>query len=474
MKTVLISGHFNILHPGHLRLFRFAKKRGDKLIVLVEGDKIAGPSSYIPEKLRLEGVLSNSYVDEAIIINNSLIENIKNIKPNFVLKGKEFENKFNIEKEAIEQCGGKLIFSSGESYFSSIDLIKKEFNEISDSSISLPSNFMSRNNISKKKIKNTLNLFSKLKIAVIGDIIIDEYIDCEPLGMSQEDSSVVVTPLNSSKFLGGAAIVAAHAAGLGANVKFFSVKGNDDSGKFCLDQLIKSNVNSYILNDESRPTTLKQRFRNNNHSIFRLSHLQQRGISKEIENKLLDIILNNLSDIDLIVFSDFNYGLLTQQLVNKISTIAKEKKIYTSADSQSSSQIGDIAKFNNIDLLTPTEREARISVKNNEDGLVFLAEKIKDNTKSKNILIKLGREGVLVHSHNTEGEVLTEQVPALNSNPKDLTGAGDSMLITSSMALACETDINEAALLGSIAAAIQISRVGNKPLLVNEILREID
>ena len=113
MKTVLISGHFNILHPGHLRLFRFAKKRGDKLIVLVEGDKIAGPSSYIPEKLRLEGVLSNSYVDEAIIINNSLIENIKNIKPNFVLKGKEFENKFNIEKEAIEQCGGKLIFSSG-------------------------------------------------------------------------------------------------------------------------------------------------------------------------------------------------------------------------------------------------------------------------------------------------------------------------------------------------------------------------
>ena len=174
------------------------------------------------------------------------------------------------------------------------------------------------------------------------------------------------------------------------------------------------------------------------------------------------------------VFSDFNYGLLTQQLVNQISKIAKEKNIYLSADSQSSSQIGDIAKFNNMDLLTPTEREARISVRNNEDGLVFLAEKIKYNTKSRNILIKLGREGVLIHSHNAEGEILTEQVPALNSNPKDLTGAGDSMLITSSMALASKANINEAALLGSIAAAIQISRVGNKPLLINEILREID
>ena len=150
MKTVLIYGHFNILHPGHLRLFRFAKKHGDKLIVLVESDKIAGVAAYIPEQLRLEGVLSNSYVDEAFIMNDNLINHIKKIKPNFVLKGKEYENKFNIEKEAIEESGGKLIFSSGESYFSSIDLIKREFNELSNSSISLPTNFINRNKISKK------------------------------------------------------------------------------------------------------------------------------------------------------------------------------------------------------------------------------------------------------------------------------------------------------------------------------------
>ena len=112
-------------------------------------------------------------------------------------------------------------------------------------------------------------------------------------------------------------------------------------------------------------------------------------------------------------------------------------------------------------------------MKNNEDGLVYLAEKIKQNTNSNNLLIKLGREGVLVHSYNDKNEILTEQIPALNSNPKDLSGAGDSMLAIASMALACKSNIYEAALLGSLAAAIQISRLGNKPLSINEILKEI-
>ena len=76
---------------------------------------------------------------------------------------------------------------------------------------------MSRHSIDKKKIINLIKSFKDKKVCVVGDLIIDEYITCEALGMSQEEPTLVVTPLDSSKFLGGAAIVAAHAAGLGAD-----------------------------------------------------------------------------------------------------------------------------------------------------------------------------------------------------------------------------------------------------------------
>ena len=123
MKTVFISGNFNILHPGHLRLFRFSKEIADKLIVGVLSDKLAGSNSLVSQELRLESVQSNSFVNEAFIINDSLESAIRNIKPDFILKGKEHEQKFNIEEELLKEFRGDLVFSSGEVVFSSFDLI---------------------------------------------------------------------------------------------------------------------------------------------------------------------------------------------------------------------------------------------------------------------------------------------------------------------------------------------------------------
>ena len=125
MKIVFISGNFNILHPGHLRLFRFSKEIADKLIVGVFSDKLAGLNSLVSEDLRHESVQSNSFVDDSFIISESLENSILKLKPDFILKGKEHENNFNIEDNLIKDYGGKLVFSSGEVVFSSFDLIKK-------------------------------------------------------------------------------------------------------------------------------------------------------------------------------------------------------------------------------------------------------------------------------------------------------------------------------------------------------------
>ena len=127
-----------------------------------------------------------------------------------------------------------------------------------------------------------------------------------------------------------------------------------------------------------------------------------------------------------------------------------------------------------MDLITPTEREARISTRNHEDGLVVLAETLRVQSSAQNIFLKLGAEGLLVHANNgKKGSWLTDRVDALNSAPKDVAGAGDSLLITSAMTLASGGNIWEAACLGSLAAAIQVGRVGNTPIRTKELLQEL-
>ncbi|MDQ5985806.1 MAG: Bifunctional protein HldE [Syntrophus sp. SKADARSKE-3] len=176
----------------------------------------------------------------------------------------------------------------------------------------------------------------------------------------------------------------------------------------------------------------------------------------------------------MLVFSDFNYGCLPQTLVDRIILMAKGRCVLLAADSQSSSQVGNIGRFRKMDLLTPTEHEARISTRNHEDGLVVMAEALRQQAEAKNIFLKLGEEGLVIHADNgTDQDWLTDRIGALNSAPRDVAGAGDSLLITSALTLASGGNIWEAACLGALAAAIQVSRVGNTPLRAKDLLKEL-
>ena len=474
MKTVFVSGSFNVLHPGHLRLLRFAKECGDLLIVAVQSDRLAGNAAHVHEHLRLEGMQSIAWVDRTFIFDQPLTILLEQLRPDIVVKGKEHELRFNSELAVLEQYGGSLLFSSGETIFSSLDLIRKEFQVLDFDSINLPHEYLLRHRINSARLIVLLKKFSKLKLCVVGDLIIDEYITCEPLGMSQEDPTIVVTPIDSTRFIGGAGIVAAHAAGMGASVKFVSVSGNDATRDYALTGLAAAGVSTQLLLDNSRPTTLKQRYRSKGKSLLRVSHLHQGAISTALQTQLLTALVEALDGADLLVFSDFNYGCLPQPLVDQLIAIAKSRGVLLAADSQSSSQVGDISRFKGMDLITPTEREARISTRNREDGLVVLAEQMRQQASAHNVLLKLGEEGLLIHAADESGENwVTDRVDALNRAPKDVAGAGDSLLITSAMTLACGGTIWEAACLGSLAAALQVGRVGNTPLRTEELLQEL-
>ena len=472
-KTVFVSGNFNVLHPGHLRLFRFARELGDRLIVGVQSDCLAGQAAHVPEHLRLDGIRSNSFVDEALLIDEPIQNVIARIRPDFVVKGKEHEHRLNPESGVLKGYGGQLVFSSGDAVFSSLDLIRMDLASENRRLSRVPGDYLVRHGIETRDVRARISEFRTLRVCVIGDLIVDEYITCNPLGMSQEDPTIVVTPVGTQRFIGGAGIVAAHAAGLEAEVRFLSVTGNDEPRDYALRELRDGGVEAYLLGDDTRPTTLKQRFRANGMTLLRVSNLHQASIDLVLQNQIFERFDELVASCQLLVFSDFNYGCLPQLLVDRLVERARDSGLTMVADSQCSSQIGDVCRFRGMDLLTPTEHEARVSLCNQQDGLVVLSENLRSASDASNIILKLGAEGVLLHLQEDDGSLHTDRLPELNSQPRDVAGAGDSLLISSAMALAVGATPWEAAYIGSVAAAIQVSRTGNIPLTQADLLSEI-
>lgn len=473
-RTVFVSGTFNIVHPGHLRLLRFAAECGDLLIVGVLSDRLA-TKAQLSHDLRVEGLTAISWVDFAFVLDDAPEDFVAALRPAVVVKGKEHENGINPELAVVQSYGGQLLFGSGDTTFSSLELIRNETELINHSSIIRPQEFIHRHGIGVPGLVSAIGQMRSLKVCVIGDTIVDEYVQCDPLGMSQEDPTIVVTPIMTDRFVGGAAIVAAHASHLGArSVDFVSVIGNDSAGQYITEKLNSYGVNSRLIRDDNRPTTLKQRYRAGNKTLLRVSHLRQHRISQAFQEQALAHVRESLVDADLVIFSDFNYGVLAQELVDEISRECRRRNIMMVADSQSSSQTGNVSRFKGAALLTPTEREARIALGNYEDGLVVLAEALRQRAQADNVVITLGTEGLLIHAKAQEkGQWLTDRLAALNTAPKDSAGAGDSLLVCAAMALALGRTIWESLYLGSLAAACQVGRIGNVPLNASELLVEI-
>ena len=472
MKKVLVTGVFNVFHPGHIRLLNFAKKYGDKLIVGILSDKLAGRGSFVSLNYRLENLQNNSIIDEVYVIDKSVRNFIKKFKPSLVVKGKEHETRYNEEEEELKKYGGKLIFSSGDVTFSSSDLLRKEVVDLKTSLVEFPNFYLKKRKISCSKLSEDLKKFNSLNACVIGDLIIDKYLQCEPLGMSREDNTIVIKPIESNLYLGGAGIVSAHCSSLGAITHFVSVAGRDKYEKFAKKKLKEYGVHSKLFVDDSRQTTLKERYMTSNKTIFRVSHLQQRSISIKLQNQILTYLKSIIKKLDLIILSDFNYGLLPDDFIQEIIKLAKKNKLFISADCQSSSQMGDITKFKSVDLITPTENEARVSLKNYQDGIVVIAEKIRKKSLVKNIILTLGEDGIFIHKGLSK-TYENDKISSLNKNPISTSGAGDCLLAVMSLALKAKLSLWEAAFLGSLGAGLQVSNLGNLPIKLKNLKNKL-
>jgi rfaE bifunctional protein kinase chain/domain len=286
--------------------------------------------------------------------------------------------------------------------------------------------------------------------------------------MSQEDPTIVVTPVETQNFIGAAGIVAGHLAGLGAQVNFVSIVGDDTPARDASRRLAAMGVNCHFIFDVTRPTIVKQRYRAHNKTLLRVSHLRSHDAAREYRDAALQQISKLLDATDLVVFSDFNYGCLPQPLVDAVVNECKTRSIPFVADSQASSQVGNVGRFVGADFLSATEREARLATNDFKSGIQNVGNTLITKSQAKGLFLKLGAEGVIVI--RTQPPFYTDSLPAFNSNPVDVAGAGDAMLAAASLCRSCGGSIFESAYVGSVAAALQVSRTGNSPLSAHDLI----
>ncbi len=479
-NIVLCYGHFDLIHPGHLRYLQYAKTLANNLVVALMSDKeLNGENqkSYLEDE-RAESVANLQIVDHVIVLNNELTLDclIDIVKPKVLVLGKEFEQnqseQINLAVNAVKNHG-KVVFHAGETHYFNANLLFKNVADIEVNSKNQLNKICKNYKITLRDIQKKLSNFSNSELVVIGDTIVDNYVACDAIGMSAEAPVLVVKELENREFIGGAAIVASHVAALGAKCHYISVVGEDDQSNMVSKSLIGQNIGIDLIVDESRPTTYKTRYMVENQKLFRVSRIKDHKISAEIEQKIIDKLTVLAPNIDGILVSDFIYGVITQNILDVIIKLSKQFNIKLYGDLQCSSQAGKVSKFSDFDLITPTEKESRIALDDNESGIEWLATTLLKNTNSKNMLMKLGSDGFIAYSKNL---IDRQDFPALSVNPVDVTGAGDSLFAVMSVSLSSGANLIEASVIGTCMASLAVKDIGNTPITndrLNQYIYEV-
>ncbi len=479
-NIVLCYGHFDLIHPGHLRYLQYAKTLANNLVVALMSDKeLNGENqkSYLEDE-RAESVANLQIVDHVIVLNNELTLDclIDIVKPKVLVLGKEFEQnqseQINLAVNAVKNHG-KVVFHAGETHYFNANLLFKNVADIEVNSKNQLNKICKNYKITLRDIQKKLSNFSNSELVVIGDTIVDNYVACDAIGMSAEAPVLVVKELENREFIGGAAIVASHVAALGAKCHYISVVGEDDQSNMVSKSLIGQNIGIDLIVDESRPTTYKTRYMVENQKLFRVSRIKDHKISAEIEQKIIDKLTVLAPNIDGILVSDFIYGVITQNILDVITELSKQFNIKLYGDLQCSSQAGKVSKFSDFDLITPTEKESRIALDDNESGVEWVATTLLKNTNSKNMLMKLGSDGFIAYSKNL---IDRQDFPALSVNPVDVTGAGDSLFAVMSVSLSSGANLIEASVIGTCMASLAVKDIGNTPITndrLNQYIYEV-
>ncbi|MAQ88904.1 MAG: ADP-heptose synthase [Rhodopirellula sp.] len=473
---ILTYGHFNTIHPGHIRYLRHARSLGEKLVVALIGDG-SGTDFPFNQAERAEALSLLGIADAVLLLRaDELDQAISNMKPAVLVLGNEYKNNPDIQPTLAKQrqSGGAVQFHAGEIHYATADLLSSSERDLRHQRRDLFKNACQRQRIRKSQLLNSINAWADTRLIVLGDTIVDQYAACEAIGMSAEAPVVVVRELERKNFIGGAAVVAAHISALGAQCDFVSVVGTDRTAELVRQELLSQGIGDGLSSDPSRPTTFKKRYVVENQKLFRVSRLEEHNLDASIEDQVIAQLERLAPGAQGIVVSDFVYGVVTPRILGVIEKLADKHNLLLFGDLQCSSQVGSITRFEQFSLLCPNEREARLALQDKDCGLEQLSQQLLQTTSCERLVMKLGSEGFIAYDREADGQIRSQAFPALSVNPLDVAGAGDSLLALFATGLASGQAMMPTAALACCMAALAVETMGNTPINANALRSSLE
>ena len=326
--------------------------------------------------------------------------------------------------------------------------------------------------LSEKRIKELEKNFSGKKIAVIGDMMLDGYFWGDVKRISPE-APVPVLEVEEEFFrFGGAANVALNISTLGGIPVPIGIIGYDNYGTIFTSLLNEFKImDDGIVIDESRPTTTKTRVIADNQHVVRIDKESKDYIKESTEKKLFKFIENQINELDGIILQDYNKGVLTESLIKNVIDLANKSKKLITVDPK----FENFYCYKNATVFKPNRKEAEAKL----GAKIFTAEeisiagkKLMEQLKAKYLLLTLGEEGIAIFENGKP----VERMETKARKVADVSGAGDTVISTLTIAMAAGADIMEACYLANYAGGLVCEEVGIVPIeqkkLFETVLKE--
>jgi rfaE bifunctional protein kinase chain/domain len=324
--------------------------------------------------------------------------------------------------------------------------------------------------VTAKEINKTFSAFNNLRVLIIGDVMIDSYLWGKVNRISPEAPVPVVSITKKESRLGGAANVALNVQAMGATPILCSVIGVDEEGARFLELMQKQKLSTKgILKSRSRITTVKTRVIGNNHQLIRVDEEVEHDITPDETDQFVHLItyLIKHEKIDVIIFEDYDKGLITPPLIQRVVSESKKLKIATVVDPKKK-HFGD---YKGVTLFKPNLKELKDGLKidfdqSNLKEIQKAVEKLRSKMKIDTALITLSEHGIYISSKKTK-----KIIPAHIRNIADVSGAGDTVVSVAALCLALKLKPESIAILSNLAGGLVCESVGVVPI-DKEHLRE--
>jgi len=314
-------------------------------------------------------------------------------------------------------------------------------------------------------IDAVLSSFSKTKVLVIGDLILDEFIWGKVERISPEAPVPVVEVEGRSRLMGGAANVAHNIRSLGGEVYLCGVLGEDEEGVQLKQMLKEKGIKDLgVFVDPLRPTTVKTRVIASGQQVVRFDREVRDPLSPSLEGRLIDKVKELWTEVHIVLLSDYGKGVITKRLMKEVLGLKELYHNKVIVDPK----IGNFHLYRGVTLMTPNTREAEAAASiriKDVSTLTRAGEKILRTFKLEALLITRGEEGMALFR---PGEKVL-LIPTVAREVYDVTGAGDTVAATLSLALGSGLDYPQAAALANCAAGIVVGKRGTATVSPSEL-----